>query len=155
MIEAQLQHSSISESQEATAFLVPNKSLVCCSLLQSACWGQPAVEGLRLHCHSLHFTLLVLQHRLYMSLWCVFRSLTAQMVRLVLQGGLVLEQAWCYSKANRCKHWQIANKCPKKGRRSGECCWKVWKDKATTRPQQRSTKHLVIIYSWWGLKVTK
>ena len=33
LIEAQLQHSSISESEEETAFLVPNKSLVCCSLL--------------------------------------------------------------------------------------------------------------------------
>ena len=105
MIEAQLQHSSISESQEATAFLVPNKSLVCCSLLQSACWGQPAVEGLRLHCHSLHFTLLVLQHRLYMSLWCVFRSLTAQMVRLVLQGD------WSWSRPDAIAKQTDANTC--------------------------------------------
>ena len=45
------------------------------------------------------------------SLQCVFRSLAAQMVPLVLQVELVLEQAWCHSKANRCKHLQLA-KCP-------------------------------------------
>ena len=74
------------------------------------------------------------------SLQCVFRSLAAQMVPLVLQVELVPEQAWCHSK--QMQHLQLA-KCPTRREKVNIVAGKA---ERTNLPQEGSTEnHLQVL----------